>query len=141
MSVTFCGHAQVLEKRKVREWLLKITKEMIEKGERTFYLGGYGEFDLMAADVLDEHKKQYPQIERILVLPYINSKPCMKKYDCAVYPSLENVPRRYAVVRRNRWMIDNTDIVIAYVTHDWGGAAKTFEYAKRKKKRAICWAE
>ena len=34
-------------------------------------------------------------------------------------------------------MVEQADVVIAYVTHDWGGAAKTLEYAVRKKSQII----
>lgn len=29
-------------------------------------------------------------------------------------------------------MVNSADLVIAYVTYSWGGAAKTLAYAKRK---------
>ena len=45
--------------------------------------------------------------------------------------------RRYAISKRNQWMVDKSDLVIAHVDHDWGGAAKTLEYAIRKKKSYI----
>ena len=38
---------------------------------------------------------------------------------------------------RNEWMVDQSDIVVSGVTHDWGGAATTLKYATRKKKRII----
>ena len=34
-------------------------------------------------------------------------------------------------------MIRESDVVVAYVTHGWGGAAKTLEYARRKKKNIL----
>ena len=34
-------------------------------------------------------------------------------------------------------MIDKADVVIAYITHSWGGAAATYRYAKRKGKQII----
>lgn len=34
-------------------------------------------------------------------------------------------------------MMDNSGYAICFVTHSWGGAAKTFERAKRKKLRII----
>ena len=34
-------------------------------------------------------------------------------------------------------MVDQADVVVAYVDHDWGGAAKTLERAVSKKKRII----
>ena len=38
-------------------------------------------------------------------------------------------------------MVDVSDVVVAYVKHDWGGAAKTLEYARRKKKEIINYGE
>ena len=58
-------------------------------------------------------------------------------YDETVYPPLESVPKRYAISRRNEWMVRESDIVIAYVIRGFGGAAKTLEYAQRKKKRIV----
>ena len=34
-------------------------------------------------------------------------------------------------------MVLESDAVVAYVTHGWGGAAKTLEYARRKKKNIL----
>ena len=73
MVVTFCGHSQVANSEAVMEWLRAAAQELIEQGGTTFYLGGYGEFDNLAASVLREIKKLYPQIELILVLPYLNA--------------------------------------------------------------------
>ena len=58
-------------------------------------------------------------------------------YDSTVYPPLEAVPRRFAITHRNRWMVDVADVVVAYVLHDWGGAATTLRYANQKAKRSI----
>lgn len=40
-------------------------------------------------------------------------------------------------LKRSKWVVKEADLVIAYVTYYWGGAAKTLEYAKRKKKTII----
>ena len=42
---------------------------------------------------------------------------------------------------RNEWMVDSADVVVAYVTHEWGGAAKTLEYARRCGKRVMLYPE
>ena len=34
-------------------------------------------------------------------------------------------------------MVDEDDLVIAFVTYSWGGAARTLEYAMRKNKTII----
>jgi uncharacterized phage-like protein YoqJ len=88
----------------------------------------------MAASVVWELKREHPEIQSVLVLPYIDRKVSTDKYDSTTYPPLETVPKRYAISHRNRWMVDQSDVVIAYVTHGWGGAAKTLDYARHKHK-------
>ena len=73
-------------------------------------------------------------IEAVLVLAYLNRDADLSRYDSTTYPPLENVPPRYAIVRRNEWMVQESDVVISGVTHGWGGAAKTLDFAKRKQK-------
>lgn len=58
-------------------------------------------------------------------------------FDSTLYPSIERTPRHFAIVKRNEWMINNADFLIAYVVYNWGGAYKTFEYAKRKKHTSV----
>lgn len=137
MNVTFCGHSQIWKREEVEKWLFNVTKKLIQQGATTFYLGGYGAFDSLAASVLRELKKGYPQIELILVLAYLNAERNTSGYDSTVYPPLEAVPRRFAITHRNRWMVDVADVVVAYVLHDWGGAATTLRYANQKAKRSI----
>ena len=105
-----------------------------EGGAATFYLGGYGTFDGLAAAALRKLKETYPHIELILVLTYLNRDIDASRYDGTTYPPLEKVPLRYAIVKRNEWMVCESDVVISGVTHGWGGAAKTLEFAQRKKK-------
>lgn len=79
-------------------------------------------------------KTKYPHIQSVLVLPYLDRKVDAGIYDYTTYPPLERVPRRYAISHRNRWLEDQSDVVIAYVLHSWGGAASTLEYAQKKNK-------
>jgi uncharacterized phage-like protein YoqJ len=60
-----------------------------------------------------------------------------KLYDTTCTPLLENVIPRFAISKRNEWMIDKADLIIAFVNHEYGGAQKTLKYAQRKKKRII----
>ena len=137
LIITFCGHSKIVDKEAVRERLTSEICNLLSSGYTTFYLGGYGDFDLMAASVLREMKDSYPSIDRVLVLPYLDRKYDEKLYDSTVYPPLESVPKRFAISKRNEWMVEQADVVIAYVTHDWGGAVKTLEYAVRKKSQII----
>jgi uncharacterized phage-like protein YoqJ len=136
-TVTFCGHGDLYGDEEVRRWLYNTLEQEIRSGADLFYLGGYGGFDRMAAGVVWELKKTYPQITSVLVLAYLNQEIDTEHYDETSYPPLEEVPQRFAISRRNRWMVDQADTVIAYVLHDWGGAVQTLQYAMRKHKRIV----
>ena len=135
--VTFCGHRDFYGDDAVMRWLRDTVEKLIRRGADDFLLGGCGGFDACAASVVWELKKQYPAIRSTLVLPYLGSQVDATKYDATLYPSLEKVPRRFAISKRNEYMVHEADVVVAYVTHDWGGAATTLAYAKRKKKEII----
>lgn len=44
---------------------------------------------------------------------------------------------KFAINYRNEYMLEKADTVIAYITHDWGGAAKFTAQAKKKGKHII----
>ena len=139
MRVTFCGHKEIDDRESVKRWLNRVCLDLIEQGTKEFYLGGYGELDLLCAVTLREMQKGYPHIRLILVLPYLNSNILTAVYDETLYPPLETVPKRFAISKRNEWMVQESDVVVAYVTHGWGGAAKTLAYAEKKKKQIILY--
>lgn len=141
MNVTFCGHSQITKEDTIANWLRTVTQNLIEQGATTFFLGGYGAFDSLAASILREQKKKYPQIELVLVLAYLNTDRDTSGYDSTTYPPLETVPRRFAISHRNRWMVEVSDVVVAYVLHEWGGAATTLRCAKQKKKKIISYRD
>jgi hypothetical protein len=147
--ITFCGHRRIYDEIKIENDVMDVLKGIINQAPIEecfiFYCGGYGQFDGIAARVVQKLKLLYSErkIERIFVTPYIGGvnrnydRSMIKEEDEVLYPPLENVPLKYAILRRNEWMVDHADIVIAYVAYSFGGAAKTFEYAKRKKKSII----
>ena len=56
-------------------------------------------------------------------------------FDNTFYPhGMEKVPRRLAIVRANRYMIDHADYLIAYVWHPGSNAKNLLEYAKKREK-------
>ena len=126
MIVTFCGHKDVYDTYgTIRPWLIAIVKYLIEQGADLFYLGGYGRFDNIEASVVREMKAQHPSIQGILVLPYLDSTLDTTGYDGTTYPPLENVPPRFAISKRNEWMVREAEVLVACVLYKWGGAYKT----------------
>ena len=145
MTISFTGHSFIPSKAAVKE----IVKEQIgiiakDADCVTCYLGGYGDFDEICATVCRELKEEY-SIELVYVTPYINlsaqakikeNEKC-RLYDLSIYPPIENVPPKLAILKRNEWMVTNADIVIAYVNRSYGGAYKSLLTARRKKKKII----
>ena len=137
MTATFCGHGDCLDIPELRAWLASCVEALIAEGADTFYLGGYGDFDRIAASVVWKLKDKYPHIESILVLAYLGREVNADKYHRTMYPPIESVPMRFAITARNHWMVDNSDVLVAYILLDGGGAADTRRYAIRRKKRII----
>ena len=50
---------------------------------------------------------------------------------------IESVHPRYAISWRNNWMLRQSDYVVTYITHSWGGAAQFAENAKKQKKVVV----
>lgn len=150
MIITFCGHSKLARTSEITDKLKDTLHKLFHEAAAgnfplTFYCGGYGDFDSLAALAVENTRKEFPsvQCEKIFVTPYITPSysernAIMKTmYDEVLYPPLETVPYRLAIIKRNEWMISESDLVIAYVLYSWGGATHTLEYAQQKKKRII----
>ena len=138
-TCTFFGHWNTPDK--VEEPLKNLPTFLInEKGVNNFYVGNQGGFDRIVKKVLDLLKKDYPQITYSVVLAYLNVK-CesdiqRERYKDSIYPEgLEKTPPRFAIYKRNLWMIEKSDIVVTYVKNV-GGAA-TFKEISEKKGKTV----
>lgn len=138
-TVTFCGHSTLPlgATEAIRRVLTSELEKLILQGADTFLLGGYGEFDTLCALIVKELKTTYPHILSVFVTPYLNRPYNLHLYDTSEYPPIENVPLRYAISKRNEYMVIQSDIVVAYVTNHFGGAYKTLKYAQGKKKEIL----
>ena len=83
----------------------------------------------------------YPKIQYYVVLAYVphnKERLGLKDGDSTIYPEcLDKTPPKYAIIKRNRWMLERADFVITYVTHITGGAAEFKHLAERKGKKVI----
>ena len=88
----------------------------------------------MVYTVLKELKEKYPHIKYSVVLAYLPNKITAEIYgDDTLYPDrLEFVPKRFAISKRNEWMIKKSAYVIYYVHKITGGAAKFRDKAVKK---------
>ena len=146
MIIAFAGHALIASHEAVKAWVKEKIRQSINGAERIVcYLGGYGDFDGICARACKELKEEGIGIESVYVTPYMDLSAQAKYkdaqqsglYDSVLYPPLEGVPPRFAISRRNEWMMVHADVVIAYVSHTYGGACKALRVAERRKKKII----
>ena len=104
-----------------------------------FYVGNQGRFDAIVRSTLKKLKQEYPHIDYAVVLAYMPGKPSeYEDYSDTIFPEgLETVHPRYAISHRNTWMLSQSDHVITYITHPWGGAAQFAEKSKDRCKTVI----
>ena len=136
-ACTFFGHRELY--KNIESVLFQAIENLIVyENVDTFYVGNQGQFDALVHRVLKNLEKKY-SIHYAVVLAYMpTSKNEYDNLSDTMLPEgLETVHPRYAIDRRNKWMIDHSDFVIAYVTHGWGGAAKYVLLAERKSKTII----
>ena len=129
----FFGHREVTHN--IREKLTAIIKKLItEDGVTEFYVGNQGQFDRMVYSVLKELKSKYPQIKYTVVLAYMPDEHIKDVYgnDTLFPDGLENVPKKFAISKRNDWMIQQSGIAVCYVYKITGGAAKFREKAEKR---------
>lgn len=133
-SCFFIGHREADERLLPR--VERIVEQLItEENIRYFYVGGYGGFDRIAATAVKKAKQQHPNITLMLVLPY-HPADCPVEtpngFDGTYYPDgLEKVPKRYAIVRANRHMVETCDWLVCYVKHGASNSRNLLEYAQR----------
>lgn len=93
----------------------------------------------MVRNILRDLTKIYP-IHYAVVLAYL-PKEQGNSYepfsDTLVHDGIESVHPRYAIVWRNRWMIEKSDCVVSYIRRPYGGAAHFSTLAEKKKKEVI----
>ena len=101
-----------------------------------FYVGHQGQFDAYVHSELKKLKQEYPQINYAVVLAYMPGKKTeYDDYSDTMLPEgIESVYPHYAISWRNNWMLKQSDYVVTYITHSWGGAYQHAQKAKRQRK-------
>lgn len=134
-SCFFIGHREA-DERLLLQLIRTIEQLVFQENVTCFYVGGYGGFDRIAAGAVKQVKRRHPEIILMLVLPYHPAeRPVQTPYgfDGTYYPEgMETVPRRFAIVQANKYMVDNVDWLVAYVCHGACNSRKILEYAQKQ---------
>lgn len=132
MICTFFGHKDTSD---ILRDKLKTAIEglIVSHGVKMFYVGNNGAFDSLVQHTLDEIEKEYPEISFCVVLSYLGERTLPPVQDKTVFPEgQENALPRYAISKRNTWLINHSDFVICYVKHKFSNSYKWLEKAGKK---------
>ena len=118
-------------------------KNEIMKGTRYFYIGYHGNFDCLGTLALKAVKAKHNEITAMLLLAYHPAEQSIslpQGFAGSYYPLVDKIPRKFAIVKTNQYMIRNVDSIICYVQH-FGNTRNLLEYARsqaKKREIAIC---
>ena len=137
MVCTFFGHKDT--PKEIEPTLRTTLIDLVEnKNATVFYVGNNGNFDTMVRSQLEELSHIYP-INYSVVLAYLpaNKRGYEGITNTILPEGIETVPKRFAISYRNKWMIGQSDVVVTYVMHSFGGAAQFKALAERQGKTII----
>ena len=135
--IAFIGHRQILGQPHLEDRLECIIKEKLYSEEYVeLFVGRNGDFDILVASAAKRAQRAYGTSNSALILlqPY----PCKndlyyeKFYDEIQYPVCKGTHPKAAITKRNCWMIDRADLLVAYVERGRvGGAWTALRYAEK----------
>jgi uncharacterized phage-like protein YoqJ len=127
--------------------LKKCIVNLVKNGVDTFYCGMAIGFDLYAADVVLEVKKEYPNVKLVACVPCLGQE---KYYSNENKQKYENVlincddvvvlAEHYyngCMFVRDRYMVDNSEYLIVYMRQKAGGTLYTLNYALTTHKQLL----
>lgn len=142
----FTGHRN-LEDNFDGTRLEEVITAFIEEGYTTFLSGMAVGFDLLAAEIVLKLKKIFPDVKLIACVPCEGQSRYFaadkkEKYEkilqgCDEVKVLSDHYYNGCMQARDRYMVDNSSLLIAYKRVNEGGAYYTLKYALEQKKR-IC---
>lgn len=141
----WCGHNTPPNlKERIREQVINLIEN---EDVDTFLVGELGGYEIDAYDTVLEVKKEYPDIRIILVISKISELHEIgekaddddyiierRGFDDFIFPSkCESGYKKLGIVYRNRYIIENTDFIIAYNQYH----GKAYEFCKQAKNKGV----
>lgn len=150
-SITCCftGHRKLPsdEVLKIRQRTREEIKKAYVFGYRRFLCGGALGYDTMCAVEVLRLRQSCPDVKLILVYPCLGQDARWQEKDREIYRRIYDecdecycMSEKYTqgcMHLRNRAMVNESSLVIAYLTNDSGGTAYTYNYAQKKGVKTV----
>ena len=117
-----------------------IERTFFEGHASTFLIGNNTEFDLLALTVLRRLNKSMPSLRYKVVPAFIPSRREMeflRPEELAPVREGKKLSRKKAIRLRNRMMVQEADVVLAYIRRPFSPAGNAVRYAKRAGREII----
>ncbi len=141
----FFGHGDFAGENELRPRLEAVLIDLITRRDVTeFYVGTYGLFERMSFSLVSKLKKRYPHIQVVFVAAYLGQVKRERDifdFDVSICPLDCAAQKRGAIVMRNKWVVNNCDMAVCYVSSPMGGASRSFCALKSKRKPIINLAD
>jgi len=143
---TFAGHRTILIPDIERKIASVLNDLLLADRQLIFLSGGMGEFDLKCESAVRRLKRNHPEADLSLrlVLAYMTNRInaekdyYQSKYDDIIFPAeLAQLHYKVAIKKRNQWMAEQADIVLACVCHEHGGAYDMLRHAQKIGKTTV----
>lgn len=135
-SCTFLGNDYQWSRSDIIEKIKKQALRLIdEEGVDTFLVGAKGAYEKDAYNAVLQIKQDNPSIRIVFVASSMKEVNDGERYfDSFVYPDRAAIGyKRWCIVHRNNWIIENTDFIIAYNRFE----GRAFEVCKRAKNKGV----
>lgn len=135
----FAGHSRLYDEGIYEKLVSVIENLIVIENINEFWVGNYGAFDKLCAKAVRYLQNRYSNIRLNLVLPYLTAE--INEYKAQYYKEYDNIliadipektPRGLKIIKSNHYMVQKSTVIVCYVKHRFGGAAKTLEYAEKK---------
>lgn len=153
VSCCFTGHRLILpeHKQKLFSELVATIEHLYENGYRIFWSGGAVGFDLIGAEAVIELRKKYSDMKLFMALPCKNQHKSWSRVEKCRYEKILNAADKTIFLcetyctgcmhLRNKYLVDNSQVCIAYYNYTSGGTAHTVGYAREKELELINLAQ
>lgn len=151
MSTSFCtcaftGHRQLSGDFDLCV-LERVAEKLVKLGTRRFLFGAAAGFDLISAECILRLKKTYKDITLCACIPFTGQD---NYYSCKEKLRYENILKACdekivlsdgyyngCMHMRNRYLVDNSDVLVSYLRQNRGGTYYTVNYARKNNKKII----
>ena len=141
MRCTFFGHRNAPDN--IKTILKSAIIQLIEfEGVKSFYIGNNGNFDFLAQCALIEIAAERNDINCTVVLSHIGEKALCGRVEYTIFPeALEGVIPKFAISKRNEWLLKKCNFVITYKKHNYSNTQRLIEKAVKKGLKIIALQE